>query len=482
MKQLPTKQRMIRTVLLFVLLSLLLVACDNEQSSPDAPVAAAPTSTAIPTSANTSTPTLPPPTNTQPQPTATLPPTPTMTPVLTDTPLVPTATPTTEPVDPNAPLSTRYLNFGVVTHLYYTDHERVLQLTKNAGFDWIRQQIVWRDMEMFEPEHKYIWDQLDPIVQATNNYGLKLLISVVQSPAPYNPTHGLPQNPVDLGNFVEAMAQRYGDKIHAYEIWNEQNLAHETGGRIVPEDAGHYVEILKECYQRIKAVNPNAYVLAGAPSSSGVTDVKIAIADLEYYRLMYTYQDGIIKDYFDVQAVHPGGSANPPETLWPDNPSTAQGWTDHSTFYFRHVENVRQVMEAHGMGDHQIWITEYGWATQNTTPGYEFGNQVSMEQQAEYIAGAVQYTYDTYPWLGNMFLWNMNFAVTWYEHLLFLQQKPDRTPEEEQLLQLYWNEANPAHPLHEQASFGILSGDWSPRPSYLALQNLMTQLKQEQGR
>jgi polysaccharide biosynthesis protein PslG len=392
----------------------------------------------------------------------------------TDTQPIDTTDPTTDtqpvaatgsgaPVHMNGTLQTPYLEFGVVPHLYYTDHERVLQLTKNAGFGWVRQQIVWKDMEMAEPEFpdqpesRYVWDQLDPIVEAVNAYDLKLLISIVQSPPFYNPTNGLPEDPADLGNFVQAMAERYGDQIDAYEIWNEQNLAHETGGTITVDDVGHYVEILMEGYQRIKAVNPEAYVLAGAPSSTGVTDVNIALSDMDYYEAMYTYKDGIIKDYFDVQAVHPGGSANPPDTLWPENPSTADGWTDHSTFYFRHIEHVREVMEAYGMNEKQIWITEYGWATENNTPGYEFGNQVSFETQSDYITGAIQYTYDNYPWVGNMFLWNMNFAVTWAEH-------------------------DPPNVLHEQASFGILNPDWSPRPAYIAIQELLTRLKAEQGR
>lgn len=392
----------------------------------------------------------------------------------------PADTPSAQP--DGGPLKTETLEFGVVPHLYYTDHERALQLTKNAGFDWVRQQVVWKDMEMFEPERKYVWDQLDPIVEAVNTYDLNLMISIVQSPEPYNPQHGLPENPVDLGNFVEAMAQRYGTKIKAYEIWNEQNLAHETGGSIVPDDVGHYVEILMECYTRIKAVNPEIIVLAGAPSTTGTTDPAIALSDLEYYKAMYTYKDGIIRDYFDVQAVHPAGSANHPDTFWPDNPSTADGWTDNSTFYFRHIEHVREVMEEYGLGDHQIWITEYGWATENTTPGYEFGNQISYEQQAEFITRSIERTYEDYPWVGVMFLWNLNFAVTWHDHLEQLQQKPDRTPEEQKLIDLYWNEENPAHPLHEQASFGILNGDWSPRPSYLELQSMIAKIKAEQGR
>lgn len=355
-----------------------------------------------------------------------------------------------------SPLRTPRLEFGIVSHLYYTDRERVMQLTQNADFDWVRQQVVWKDTE--GPAGHFSWDELDPIVEVVNKYNRKLLISIVQSPSFYTDdgSNGLPADPASLGNFVETLAKRYGNQIAAYEIWNEQNLAHETGGHIELSDAGHYVEILAECYKRIKAITPEAYVVVGAPSSSGVTNPSIAIADQDYYRAMYSYKDGMIKNYFDVQAAHPGGSANPPETMWPDNPSNADGWNDHETFYFRHIENVRKIMEEYGLGDRQIWITEFGWATQNNTPGYEFGNQVSMEQQAEYITGAMELAYENYPWMGVMFLWNMNFAVL-------------------------WGQTDPPQPLHEQASFSILNPDWSPRPSYLAVQSLIDRIKREQG-
>lgn len=363
--------------------------------------------------------------------------------------------PTSDAVITNA-LHTPRLEFGIVSHLYYTDRERVMQLTQNADFDWVRQQVVWKDTE--GPAGHFSWDELDPIVEVVNKYNRKLLISIVQSPSFYTAdgSNGLPADPASLGNFVETIAKRYGNQIAAYEIWNEQNLAHETGGRIELSDAGHYVEILAECYKRIKAVTPEAFVIVGAPSSSGVTNPSIAIADQDYYHAMYSYKDGMIKNYFDAQAAHPGGSANPPETMWPDNPSTADGWNDHETFYFRHIENVRKIMEQYGLGDRQIWITEFGWATENNTPGYEFGNQVSLEQQAEYITGAMEMAYENYPWMGVMFLWNMNFAVL-------------------------WGQTDPPQPLHEQASFSILNPDWSPRPSYLAVQSLIDRIKRDQG-
>jgi hypothetical protein len=284
------------------------------------------------------------------------------------------------------------------------------------------------------------------------------MVSIVRSPPEYTAdgSDGLPADPAYLGDFVEAMAMRYGDQIHAYEIWNEQNLAHETGGTINIEDAGNYVEIVKESYTRIKAVNPQAYVVIGAPSPTNYYDPNVGISDLEYFRAMYTYDDGAIAGYFDAQGVHPAGSANPPETLWPDNPSTAEGWTDDSTFYFRHIENARAMMEEFGMEDHPIWITEFGWATENVSPGYEYGNQITFEDQADYISRAMEMTYEEYPWVDNMFLWNLNFAVT-------------------------WSETSPPQPLHEQAAFGILSGDWTPRPSYLAVQETIAEIEAEQA-
>ncbi|MBX0327094.1 hypothetical protein K2Z83_05275 [Oscillochloris sp. ZM17-4] len=431
------------SLLLLFLLVPLVAACGGQPSAPasDVPTAAViatpDTSSPVATAAPTAAPVADAPTPASPSDSPT---------AGADTPAP--ATPT------DAPVSADTLQFGVVGHLYYTDRDRVLQLVQNAGFDWVRQQVVWRDIE--DPGAGiYGWEELDRIVDTVNAYGRKLLVNIVQSPSAYNPTNGLPADPETLGNFVEQMARRYGDKIQAYEIWNEPNLAHENGGRIVPEDVGHYVEILKVAYTRIKAVSPNAIVLAAASSSSGVTDPAIALSDEGFYKAMYTYNGGEVRNYFDVQAVHPGGSANPPDTLWPDNPSTADGWTTDSTFYFRHIENVRTWMEAYGMADKKMWITEYGWATPNDTPGYEFGNQVSLDQQADYITGAMRRAFEQYPWVSNMFLWNINFAVLWGER---------------------------GDPMHEQASFGILNPDWSPRPAYLAVQSLIAELKQKEGR
>jgi hypothetical protein len=351
------------------------------------------------------------------------------------------------------------VEFGVVEHLFYTDRDRVLTLTEIAGFDWVRQQIHWKDIEA--SPGVYYWDEVDRIIADTSAHNVKLMISVVQAPSFYAQNHGIPDDPKPFGAFVENMVQRYGGLITAVEVWNEPNLAVENGGKIDDAAVGHYAEMLMEAYRRIKAVRAYTYVIAAAPSSTGVTDVNVAMDDTVFLTKLYAYNGGVIKDYFDAQGVHPGAAANPPDTMYPDKMGNPIGWNNHPTHYFRHVENIRAIMVASGLAEKQIWLTEYGWATANNTPGYEYGNEVTMDEQAQYIGDATEMVYRKYrddvgrSWIGVMFLWNMNFAVLWGEQ---------------------------GNPMHEQAAYGILNPDWSPRPAFIALQGIHMRLKKEQGK
>src|SRR5689334_15100678 len=213
------------------------------------------------------------------------------TPTATPTP-TPAPTATRQPTGPGGlpfPLKTGALQFGVASHLFYTSRALPLKRANEAGFGWIRQQIHWSDQE--GPPGRYAWGELDAVVDAVHAAKLNLLLSVVSAPRFYtaNGGHGMPKDPVKLGNFVAALTKHYRGRIQAIEIWNEQNLAVENGGRVAESDAGHYVELLKEAYTRIKAVDPSIYVVAGPPSSTGVTDARIAIDDMAYYEAMYSY-------------------------------------------------------------------------------------------------------------------------------------------------------------------------------------------------
>ena len=325
----------------------------------------------------------------------------------------------------------------------WQDRRRALQLSKEAGVDWIRQQVRW--MDLHDRSGAIYWGELDSIVNDANAAGVKLLLSIVAAPgwATANGQNGMParEHFGDFNYFMGEMAKRYRGKVQAYEIWNEQNLAHENGGRVA--NASYYMDLLVGASQAIKANDPGAIVVSGAPASTETNRSDIAISDITFLRQMFA--DPRFRSAVDVVGAHPGGAANPPDTMWPDNPSGASGWTTSREFYFRRIEDVYQAMVDSGLGDMKVWVTEFGWATRNNTPGYGFGNQVSYQEQADWIVRAYQMGRHNYPWVSGMFLWQLNFAPLW---------------------KYQGNE------LHEQASFGVLNGDWSPRPSYIAIQQM----------
>lgn len=358
--------------------------------------------------------------------------------------------PAFEPGAPRDSLPQPFI-YGYNVHLYgqgqneepvgWQDRNRVLQIAKDSGIFWVRQQIAWEDIQ--DASGEIFWAELDYIVDDVHEQGMNMLLSVVRSPSWATPDgrNGMPARDYfdDFANFMGAIAERYRGRVQAYQVWNEPNLAIENAGTVA--NADYYVDLLSVTYDAIKAADPYAIVVSASPSATETNVPTIAVSDVEFVRQMLNNPN--FKT--DVIGVHPGGQLNPPDTMWPENPGPGPGWQDSREFYFRRVEDVRAVMVQNGYSDYQVWYTEFGWATENNTPGYEYGQFNTQEEQAEYIVRAFQKGRNEYaPWVGAMFLWNLNFAVPWN-----------------------YVEGNPNH---EQASFGVLNGDWSPRPAWFAIQ------------
>jgi len=341
--------------------------------------------------------------------------------------------------------------YGTNIRGYYIDRERAFTLVKNAfeannftgGPAWIRQQVPWSDH--MNRDGSIAWGELDPIVEAAAAKNIKVFLSVVRAPgwATDNGEHGMP-NRANFGRFAQflrGIAERYRGKVHAIEVWNEQNYAVENGGQVAP--AAYYVDLLEVAYDAIKAGDPNIIVVSGSPTPTATNKPDVAIDDIVYFRQMFAIPKFWQK--LDVVGAHFAGTLQPPDAL-PGQNARPEGWNNNSEFFFRRAEDVRAAMVSAGYGDRQMWITEFGWATENNTPGYEYGKHITQEMQAQYIKRAIELSRFNYaPWVGGVFVWNLNFAVT-------------------------WNEAG--NPLHEQAAFGILNPDWSPRPAFTAIQNM----------
>jgi hypothetical protein len=353
----------------------------------------------------------------------------------------------------DVPMKAPNIGYGLNVHMYYVNREQVVGWLKETGVRWVRQQVSWNDIEVNGQPGNYIWDELDKIVDSLYSNGFHILLSPVGTPQMYkDPNSKLPVDTNTFGRFMGEMSKRYKGKVTAYQIWNEQNLAGEVGAPINPQ---RYVSMLAKGSSAVKANDPYAFVVLGSHSPTGVNDPNVAIDDVEYLKTLYDFNGGEIRknNYFDVIGTHTGSNCNPPDNFWPGNPTPANvcnGWKDHASFYFRRIEQIRQVMVDKGDADRQIWLTEFGWSS-DTTParGYEYSSQVSEQQQADYIKRAFQKAQADYPWMGVMMLWTLNHSL------------PEVTPNGED----------------EKVGWAILRRDGSKRPSFNLLKELATAVK-----
>ncbi|HEV2124050.1 MAG TPA: hypothetical protein VGW38_14895, partial [Chloroflexota bacterium] len=244
-------------------------------------------------------------------------------------------------VAPEAPAVPTFA-YGMQAHLYYQDVPGTLGLVQDAGFGWVKQQVRWSAVEI-EPG-RYDWAPLDQLAEHAAARGVKVLFSVVTSPS-WSRWDGTTDGPPDdlalFGGFLTELTTRYAGRVHAYEVWNEQNFSREWGGGRL--NAGEYVELLKVAYPAIKAADPAAVVMSGALTPTGFNDPAVAIDDVLYLQQMYAYEDGVFHTVCDAIGAHAGGFNNPPDD-WVDaqtvETSTFKG---HPSFYFRRLEQLREI-------------------------------------------------------------------------------------------------------------------------------------------
>ncbi|MBI2953496.1 MAG: family 14 glycosylhydrolase [Chloroflexi bacterium] len=334
--------------------------------------------------------------------------------------------------------------FGVHTFLWGSGAgDRDLKLARDAGFQWVKQRFEWRYIEG-NGKGMYEWNEPDRLVEAINKAGLKVIARVDNQPKwarkdSIFPATAPPDNLQDFAGFVGALAARYKGRIHAYQIWNEPNLAREWGNK--EPNAAEYVEMLKEAYNAIKKADPQAIVISAGLSPTTASGA-VAIPDVDYLKRMYAAG---AKQYFDMLGAHGAGFKAPPE-MSPDDiakdPKYNHGEPGAGRIYgFRHVEDLRAVMVDNGDADKQVALLEFGWTSDDRPNSPYAWHAVTENEKADYVVRAFQYAKKNwFPWISVM-------------SLIYIPD-PNWTKDNEQY---YWS---------------ITNVDGSPRPAYTAVKGM----------
>jgi len=319
--------------------------------------------------------------------------------------------------------------------------QRDLDAAKQAGLGWIRISVPWRSIEA-SCKNCIDWDDLDRVVAAASASGIKILARVDHQPAwsrVVATENGPPDDMYDYADFVSVMANRYRagslkGEIQAIQVWNEPNLSREWGGGLINKDqAAQYMYMLKETHTLVKQVDPTKIIVSAGLSPTGTND---GTAQPDDVYLGWLYEFGLAQ-YSDAIGVHGPGYGSAPEAEL-----LSDARFPHESFYFRRIEQLRNIMVLNGDSAKKAWVLEFGWTTDSVNPQYSW-YAVTQEQQAQYIVNAYKYAAVNWGgWVGPMFVWNM--------------ADPSWTPEFEQ----YW--------------WSITNPDGTPRPAYTALQAART--------
>ena len=316
--------------------------------------------------------------------------------------------------DPLVPIANTGLSpYGVNTFLQLEVEaekvDRSLRLAAEAGFQWIRQQFPWEDIEV-AGKGDYIdpkwgvntWEKYDRIVTLAEKYGIEI-IARLDAPPAWSRSQGSatgwtkapPDNYEDYGDYVYAVVSRYRGRVHYYQIWNEPNIYDEWGDQ--PADAAAYVRLLKIAYTRAKEADPDCVIIAAGLAAT-TQDVPIELggrnlSDLTYLKQMYAAG---AQGYFDILGVMSYG-------LW-TGPYDLRLGTDRSNF--SRAQLIREIMVQNGDAGKPLWASEVGWnALPEGFSGEAAYGRVTEEQQAIYAVEAYQRAAREWPWMGMMNYW-----------------------------------------------------------------------------
>lgn len=292
-------------------------------------------------------------------------------------------------------------------------------VSNDLGLNWVKQQVLWESME--SERGNIDWGALDLVMPSAEKFDIKLMLSIVtapdwaREPGANLERHGPPADPRLFADFVAEIVNRYPGRIHAIEVWNEQNIDREWTS-VNGLSADDYIALLRETYETIKAINPGIIVISGALTPTGVNDGVTAVDDFSY---MDQLIDAGMLEWADCVGAQHNGYNIGPEYRYneiPDDPAAVfRGPFDnpHHSWSFRStLEGYANRVRAVGI-DTKLCVTEFGWPSAEDLDGvsarFSFALDNTLAEQAQWIPEAMSKMADwDFVWLA--FIWNFNYG------------------------------------------------------------------------
>lgn len=290
--------------------------------------------------------------------------------------------PLEDPPDPSS-LPALGLQFhGTWTHYDASERDEVLDRIERSGARWVRLDVGWA---MLQPrpgalDEDWAVPLLDEVMDQLRERDLKVLVMfwltptwASSEPDEFTAQYTSPDDPADYAAALGRVAQRWGDVVDAYEVWNEPNLEVFYHGT----DPETYADLLCATYPVVRREDPDARVVFGG--------------------LMYNDDDWLQRAYdagaggcFDVMSVH---SYQAPADAPPSVVDDGEVWN------LRNLDEVRDTMVENG-DRLPVWITEFGWSVHgNDSETEPWRRGVDEPTQARYAAEALTLLAKEFPYV-----------------------------------------------------------------------------------
>lgn len=239
--------------------------------------------------------------------------------------------------------------YGLNIHAPAGEGLALLEPVAAAGIEWVRIDLVWA---LVQPVRGvWDWSLYDALVDAADTEGLEILAILAYTP-PWatdgTPLAGVPRDVAEWEEFCFRAAERYGDRIRYWEIWNEPNLEQFWEG-----SRNQYLD---------RILLPGLAAVDAAPGDARVGGPGLAhlvSGDRDWYRWLSDVLDraGSRLDFlshhaYDDEAVGLGDKLDG-DTLFGSQPAL---WDVVPP-------SLLEVLDAAGWGGRPVWLTETGWAS-----------------------------------------------------------------------------------------------------------------------